>query len=101
MPQVARPRRYVVSQIEAFTHRVLSAPERGALLSDYPYVWAWGPSKRRTRLGEIPWGDRALDRKGERCRLIAVGTMHSVLIEFEDGYRVVTDRRGLRKAPPP
>jgi len=37
------------------------------------------------------------DRKGERCRVLARGRKYSVLIEFEDGYRVVTSSRGLRK----
>lgn len=37
------------------------------------------------------------DRKGEQCRVIARGAMNSALIEFDDGYRVVTGRNGLRR----
>jgi hypothetical protein len=36
-------------------------------------------------------------RKGQRCRLLKVGGRNSVLIEFDDGHQVITDRRGLRK----
>lgn len=62
----------------------------------YPYVWAWGPKWFRTRAGGRVCL-RALDRKGERCRLICRGTMNSALIEFEDGFRTVVSRNGLRK----
>jgi hypothetical protein len=55
----------------------------------FPYVWAWRQSAHRVF-------DR--DRKGERCRVVTRGTMNSALIEFTDGYRVVTSRNGLRKA---
>ena len=52
----------------------------------YPYVWAWG-------VRPLP------SRKGDRCRVVCRGTMNSALVEFEDGYQVVTSRNGLRKAP--
>lgn len=54
-----------------------------------PYRWAWGQSAHRVF-------DRC--RKGELCRVVARGTMNSALIEFEDGYRTVTSRNGLRSA---
>lgn len=48
------------------------------------YVWSW-----RARMPE---------RRGQVCRLICVGTLNSALLEFvSDGYRVVTDRRGIRR----
>lgn len=50
----------------------------------FPYVWHW-----RKWLG---------DRKGQRCRVIARGTMNSALVEFEDGARVITSRYAVRKA---
>ena len=56
---------------------------------DLPYIWAWGQSAHRVF-------DRC--RKGERCRVVARGTMNSALVEFEDGYRTVTSRNGLRRA---
>lgn len=63
----------------------------------FVYVWAWSqPSladfwKKRTS----GYFDR--DRKGEKCRILARGTKNSVLLEFEDGYKVVTSRHGLRR----
>lgn len=51
----------------------------------YPYVWAWSSRP-------LP------SRKGQRCRVLARGTMNSALIEFDDGYQVVTSRNGLRRA---
>lgn len=56
-------------------------------MSDYPYVWTWGQGPMR-----------ALDRKGQRCRVLARGTMNSALLEFPDGFRTVTSRNGLRRA---
>ena len=51
----------------------------------YDRVWFW-----KKWLG---------DRKGQRCRIVARGTMNSCLIEFEDdGYRVITSRYAVRKA---
>lgn len=38
-----------------------------------------------------------LGRKGQPCRLIARGTMNSCLLEFDDGFRVVTSRNALRR----
>ncbi len=54
----------------------------------YPYVWSWRASRFR-----------ALDRHGQRCRVVCRGSMNSALIEFEDGFRSVVSRNGLRKAP--
>jgi hypothetical protein len=51
----------------------------------YVYVWAW--SSRPTP-----------SRKGQRCRVLVRGAMNSALVEFEDGYRCVTSRNGLRRA---
>lgn len=49
----------------------------------YPLTWHW-----RKWLPE---------RKGQRCRMLARGTMNSCLIEFEDSHRVVTSRYAVRK----
>ena len=35
--------------------------------------------------------------KGKPCRILATGGMGSVLIEFEDGVKVVTSRNAIRK----
>ena len=47
------------------------------------YIWYW-----RARLPE---------RKNQRCRVVARGSMNSVLVEFEDGYRAVTSRYAVRR----
>lgn len=47
----------------------------------FPYVYRW---------------DRC-GRKGQRCRVFARGTMNSVGLEFEDGFRMVTSGNALRK----
>lgn len=70
-------------------------------MSSYPYVWTW-----RYRDGavlglpgtKVPWFGDGVDRTGQRCRVIVRGGMNSALIEFEDGYQVVTSRGGIRRA---
>jgi len=37
------------------------------------------------------------DRRGQRCRIVARGALNSCLVEFADGYRVVTSRFAIRK----
>jgi hypothetical protein len=37
-------------------------------------------------------------RKGQVCRVLARGTMNSCLLEFEDGWRMVTSRNALKRA---
>lgn len=49
----------------------------------YPYYW-----RVATRLPE---------RKGQPCRVLVLGRLNSCLVEFEDGYRVVTSRNYLRR----
>lgn len=51
---------------------------------DYAYVWFW-----RSRLPE---------RKGQSCRVLARGRMNSILVEFMDGFKVLTSRYAVRKA---
>jgi hypothetical protein len=50
------------------------------------YVYAWRNNDRRAAL----WG--------RRCRIVASGSLGTVLVEFEDGERVTTSRRALRRA---
>jgi hypothetical protein len=52
----------------------------------YDRVWWW-----RTRLPH---------RKGQPCRILVRGRMGNVLVEFPDGFRVVTSHRAVRRAPP-
>lgn len=44
------------------------------------------------------WRSTLPERKGQRCRILARGTMNSCLIEFEDGERHVVSRFAIRKA---
>jgi hypothetical protein len=61
-----------------------------------PYIWTW---RQRDWFGvRVPWFGDGVDRAGQRCRVICRGGMNSAVVEFEDGYRVVTSRGGLRKA---
>jgi hypothetical protein len=40
-----------------------------------------------------------MDRKGQRCRIVARGKMNTVQIEFEDGFIAFVSGNSLRKAP--
>ena len=51
---------------------------------DFPYIWRW-----RARLPE---------RKGQRCRVTARGTLNSIRVEFEDGSWYITSRWAVRRA---
>lgn len=69
-------------------------------MNDFPLVWSWrwrtltypGVSAR------VPWFGDGVDRTGQRCRVLVRGSMNSALVEFADGWQVVTSRGGLRKA---
>jgi len=43
------------------------------------------------------WRSRLPERKGQRCRVLVRGRMNNVLVEFEDGYKVVTSRYAVRR----
>lgn len=57
------------------------------MMSDlaFPYTYAWGNNPRRALF------------KGMRCKLLASGKRNTVLIEFENGEKMTTSRRALRK----
>lgn len=44
------------------------------------------------------WHVNLPDRHGQRCRVLARGTMNSELIEFDDGVRHVVSRFAFRRA---
>ncbi len=74
------------------TTRSIARSDSVAIHEEVPmtHVWFW-----RSRLPE---------RKGQHCRVLARGTMNSALVEFEDGYRVITSRwavRALKNNPAP
>ena len=50
----------------------------------FPYVYFW----------------HRMDRKGQRCDVLARGKMNSCLVKFEDGFTVVTSWNALRRARP-
>ena len=56
---------------------------------DNPYklthVYSWGNNEKRESL------------KGRPCRILARGTMRSVMVEFADGQREIVSHRALRK----
>lgn len=71
----------------ATIHRIRDLNDKAeaqAMTKAFPYVW-----RVKTRLPE---------RKGQRCRVNARGSMNSCEVEFEDGYTVITSRNYLRKA---
>lgn len=43
------------------------------------------------------WRKWLPERNGQRCRIVAVGKLNSALVEFSDGYRVITNRRAVRR----
>ena len=49
------------------------------------HFYAWKNNEKRAKLFKRP------------CRILARGTMNSVLIEFENGERSVVSRRALRR----
>lgn len=73
---------------------ILPNRSRGLMIDNdkWPYRWAW--NKRPTHPKRWEPGNR----KGQRCRVLARGKMNSALVEFEDGYKTVTSRNGLRRA---
>jgi phage gp16-like protein len=52
-------------------------------MADLTHYWYW-----RAKLPE---------RHGQPCRIVATGRLNSALVEFADGFRVVTSRRAVRK----
>ena len=48
----------------------------------FPYVYFW----------------HRMDRKGQRCDVLARGKMNSCLVKFEDGFTAITSRNALRRA---
>ena len=49
------------------------------------HLYVWGNNEKRAAL------------KGRACRVLARGRMNSILVEFEDGERVVTSRYAVRR----
>jgi hypothetical protein len=62
----------------------MTLAEAIALSTDFRYIFRW------SREG----------RMGQRCRVLACGTMYTCLVEFADGFRMVTTTNALKKAEP-
>ena len=45
------------------------------------------------------WRKRLPERKNRPCRVLIYGKKNSILVEFEDGYRVVSSRYAVRTRP--
>ena len=43
------------------------------------------------------WKGKLPERKGELCKVLARGRMNSILVEFADGFKVVTSRYAVRR----
>lgn len=43
------------------------------------------------------WRSKLPERKGQSCIVLARGKMNSILVEFADGYRVITSRYAVRR----
>ena len=70
--------------------RLQGIPGAKQLAMPYPafdHVWFW-----RARLPK---------RKGQRCAVLVRGKMNSILVHFQDGFRVVTSRHAVRRLRPP
>ena len=52
---------------------------------DYPYVYRWKNNPERARF------------YGKPCRVVARGKLNTVLLEFEDGERLVTSGNSIRQ----
>lgn len=50
---------------------------------DFPMIYRWGNNPVRAA------------RKGQRCRILCTGTKRSALVEFEDGFLMVTSVRAV------
>ena len=43
------------------------------------------------------WRAALPERKGQPCRVLVRGRMNSILVEFADGFKVVTSRHAVRR----
>lgn len=42
------------------------------------------------------WKCKLPERNKKKCRVLTRGKMNSILVEFEDGYKVITSRFAVR-----
>lgn len=53
-------------------------------MTSYSHVYRWGNNEKRATF------------KGRRCRIVTRGRMRSILIEFENGEKIVTSERAVK-----
>ena len=62
---------------------------------------AWTLNRYAERCGKMThvwyWKKKLPERKGQPCRVLARGKKNSVLVEFADGFKVITSRFAVRK----
>lgn len=54
------------------------------MIDAFDWIWFW-----KTKLPE---------RKGHACRVLIRGGANSILVEFKDGFKVITSRWAVRRA---
>jgi hypothetical protein len=58
-------------------------------MTDYPYYYAWKNNAKRLTLYK------------RACRIVSIGALTSILIEFENGQREIVSRSSIRRLPEP
>lgn len=66
---------------------------RDAAAFDHTWHWIKRPVGPPPDFAPMP-------RKGQACRVVARGSLNSILVEFHDGWRVVTSRYAVRLTSP-
>ena len=59
-------------------------------MTEPTHVWYWRAWPKSS------WGSRD-ERKGQACRVLAVGRRNSALVEMADGTRYITSRYAVRR----
>jgi len=59
-------------------------------------LWERSEAKSKNLSYVWYWKKRLPHFKDKPCRVLASGRMNSILVEFENGYRVVTSRFAVR-----
>lgn len=65
-------------------------------MPEFDYIWFWSKYPLST------WDSEGAERKGQRCRVLARAkghVMRNILVEFEDGTKVITPRLAVRRYP--
>jgi len=80
-------------------HHPRAVNARGSKRTLTPATGRKVPEKVPDRFGPYVYFWNRQDRKGQRCWMTARGKMNSCRLEFEDGFKMITSRNAIRKAP--